>query len=74
MDLEAAREMVESKDIPQIEEDIVIKENKVEEDEIESECPVCLCFMVEPTRFPAKCGHVFCRCCLKTIVEKCNQG
>ena len=30
--------------------------------------------MVEPTRFPAECGHVFCRSCMSMIINKSNEG
>lgn len=32
------------------------------EEEIETECPICMTIMVEPTKLP--CGHVFCVQCI----------
>ena len=44
------------------------------DDDLEFDCPICFCFMTEPTQFPAECKHIFCRCCIATLVKKANSS
>ena len=77
-EIQAARQNVENKSIPEIEEDCVqvpdqLMKPQNDDDDIMEECPICMCFMTEPTQFPAECKHIFCRCCIKTLVQKANN-